>query len=1088
MGESRQARSLDPRYHQYRRGKIPIYGALLLLVLPKFCSNSLMCCCFGFVQDLIRRNRRRNPFSTAFSNFGQQPWESSGRHLLHLQQQPFGPLDGGDSAKAARRTFGVPTPTRKGSMGCLFARHDTELRSNPDDDDYFYYEQEEDNNRDNRSDLNNNNEDDTREWKAVMAAFQMYKAAYGNLKIPQRFVVPNMKPWPKVAWGMRLGKVVQNIRSTGKYIQQNRERRRALENLGFIWQVRAQKQPTAAASATLEQVYKALSVYADLHNGNINVPLAFVVPTTEPWPESVKELPLGRQLVSFLPKALEEPENDEWKLKFAQLGFPTTALSSSSSSATATSTSTWSSSFDNDDEPLGNANDNNKWNVNSSDISGQVMSANDFRFQKVYAALEAYKRIHGDLLVPQPFVVPKKSPDWPPDTWGLRLGARVNAIRSQGTFVNKNPERKQLLDDMGFAWNPPRSEQRRRRRKSQNDDDDDNEQESSEEEEEKEDKEEEDDDDNDDIGFDVDSFREDNDNGDDELSSLFDKPFDLKEFSMDGDKVKPAWGFEGGGNLQELARQQSQLERKEEDYTPERTLAESMTEARARAKEVGIIEGITANNRVIKGKREKDIPWFNDDFGDDFVFDDVLEALTLYKSLYGDFSNITINFDFVVPSATIQTGFIEDEDDDMMMFDVDASARAARAIAKFEELGDYDRSEDLIAAEIKRLQQQVGGAEARESYGNLATTKTQGLGKGGEWPEHLSGMQLGFIVKRIRDGSLEVKHLPERKAKLDALGFDWGDDRYFIDVPFEKAMCAMYAYYLVRGDMFVYEDFVLPNDDPWPEALAGFEIGKAVKRIRELQNFLEAYHPEKVSLLRMIDFVWFPTVAVPIDPDETEMDDEMLRLTAMGHPDYAKMLDIPMGLPDKIIADGPFYETDDPKLWWRKWHNWDYVKDYWYEQGRRDNAFILRNLGYKRMAEEHEAKYGPGLFKQMEWTMASLSEEGILKKKTLEEKKKLLSTLSYYRQEMMGCTDIHPEDRANIMEDLDQKMMEIMKESNLEFDDEEDEDEDDDDEENDTESENDQIDNKTEYEDSDVEYDYPDNDYDVEGELGLKMR
>jgi hypothetical protein len=37
---------------------------------------------------------------------------------------------------------------------------------------------------------------DKEEWRAILAAFQMYKAAYGNLKVPARFVVPSMPPWP----------------------------------------------------------------------------------------------------------------------------------------------------------------------------------------------------------------------------------------------------------------------------------------------------------------------------------------------------------------------------------------------------------------------------------------------------------------------------------------------------------------------------------------------------------------------------------------------------------------------------------------------------------------------------------------------------------------------------------------------------------------------------------------------------------------------------------------------------------------------------------------------------------------------------
>ena len=34
------------------------------------------------------------------------------------------------------------------------------------------------------------------EWRAVLAAFKLYKAAYGDLRIPTRFVVPSMAPWP----------------------------------------------------------------------------------------------------------------------------------------------------------------------------------------------------------------------------------------------------------------------------------------------------------------------------------------------------------------------------------------------------------------------------------------------------------------------------------------------------------------------------------------------------------------------------------------------------------------------------------------------------------------------------------------------------------------------------------------------------------------------------------------------------------------------------------------------------------------------------------------------------------------------------
>jgi hypothetical protein len=37
---------------------------------------------------------------------------------------------------------------------------------------------------------------DEKEWRAIMAAFKMYQAAYGDLKVPLRFVVPSLAPWP----------------------------------------------------------------------------------------------------------------------------------------------------------------------------------------------------------------------------------------------------------------------------------------------------------------------------------------------------------------------------------------------------------------------------------------------------------------------------------------------------------------------------------------------------------------------------------------------------------------------------------------------------------------------------------------------------------------------------------------------------------------------------------------------------------------------------------------------------------------------------------------------------------------------------
>lgn len=46
------------------------------------------------------------------------------------------------------------------------------------------------------NDEESDSSDDQDEWNALIAAFQMYRAAYGDLRVPLRFIVPSMPPWP----------------------------------------------------------------------------------------------------------------------------------------------------------------------------------------------------------------------------------------------------------------------------------------------------------------------------------------------------------------------------------------------------------------------------------------------------------------------------------------------------------------------------------------------------------------------------------------------------------------------------------------------------------------------------------------------------------------------------------------------------------------------------------------------------------------------------------------------------------------------------------------------------------------------------
>jgi hypothetical protein len=332
---------------------------------------------------------------------------------------------------------------------------------------------------------------------------------------------------------MKLGAKVAQIRSTGKYINNNIKRRKALENMGFVWRARAESPTNGGDSEvgiSFEQIYDALVFYRQKvkPTAPFTVPAEYVVPDEDPWPANTRGLPLGRFLSkvnspSFLDSNPDAPE------KLAAIGYQ----------------------------------------------ADSKEAANNARFEKVFYALQRYKEIYGDLLVPQPFVVPDGATDWPEDTWGLRLGARVNAVRSQGTFVKGSPDRRKMLDDIGFVWTPPLSEGRRRGRKTN----------AEKEQEELEAMA---------ASAGHNSQTDEVSDPQTEMDALFGSSFDFEKEPYDagnGDYASLTWGLEGGPELQEAAAAKEEAaQAAAEDYKPPKNLAESLAEAAKRAEEVGIIE------------------------------------------------------------------------------------------------------------------------------------------------------------------------------------------------------------------------------------------------------------------------------------------------------------------------------------------------------------------------------------------------------------------------------------------------------------------------------------------------------------------
>ena len=124
------------------------------------------------------------------------------------------------------------------------------------------------------------------QWQRVLQLLAMYKELHGNLQVPHAFVVPSKTPWPAEAWGLKLGFSVINIRHNEHYIKDEPERRAELDAMGFVWDDLERR---------WELTRDALAMYKELL-GDLQVPIAFVVPSEAPWPAEAWGLKLGNRV------------------------------------------------------------------------------------------------------------------------------------------------------------------------------------------------------------------------------------------------------------------------------------------------------------------------------------------------------------------------------------------------------------------------------------------------------------------------------------------------------------------------------------------------------------------------------------------------------------------------------------------------------------------------------------------------------------------------------------------------------------------------------------------------------------------------
>jgi CRISPR/Cas system-associated protein Cas5 (RAMP superfamily) len=72
----------------------------------------------------------------------------------------------------------------------------------------------------------------------------------------------------------------------------------------------------------------------------------------------------------------------------------------------------------------------------------------------VKRALQAYKDVVGDLLVPRGFIIPEEY-EWEKELWGVKLGIAVSCIRNKNFYKQYRPELEKMgfdYDRQGYGW------------------------------------------------------------------------------------------------------------------------------------------------------------------------------------------------------------------------------------------------------------------------------------------------------------------------------------------------------------------------------------------------------------------------------------------------------------------------------------------------------------------------------------------------------------------------------------------------------------------------------------------------------------
>lgn len=581
------------------------------------------------------------------------------------------------------------------------------------------------------------------------------------IKIPLKYEIPSTYDYPYSLHNFPLGKRLKRLTLSDKFKNDSPDKVKLIEDLGF-------QLDSKNILNEWEIIYEGLVAYKKNY-GNLNIDNDFVIPDeTSPlakdWPDVTHGLRLGSRVCAIRNSGAHVRVDNERKKMLDDLGFLWNKPKKNKHMIDSTTNS--STTLDE------TSNDNNIRNTNVDD-----------KFNLFLEGLIQFKTLNNHLNVPTSYIIPSNTTDYPEHLWNFKLGNRVSLIRSQGLFISSYPDRKQILDDIGFLWESPL----KKKKKSNIED----------------------------------TIIQDNieniiDNNDNIIDNIIDPNNTISEINLDEYPVLTNF-FQYNKNIDDEEK------KLEENYKikPER------------------IYDLRLHEPEIKSLEQYEI-----DSSDDLVQyrEEISKKLLVKINKYNEDEN---NKDYYPV-----------EDIKYMLSGLPPPSLKGIHILKHlkHRIFEYDNFyfEDFYDVLYTY----------KQTFNHLNISKDFVLTERFllEYPFFNSSykdMKVGEYIESLRNGDFEGKYHKDRRIPLDSLGFDWGNDEKHLRFPFYPFYQALKLYYYLYADATPPEDYIIPDEDPWPHCLVGCPFGKWASYARLQKKTLAKYYPERVRILDALDFIWW---------------------------------------------------------------------------------------------------------------------------------------------------------------------------------------------------------------------------------------